>query len=876
MVERVKKSTVFLVVLSSALVFLVSSFMLTRNNAPRRIELPKEAVSKKILDNGLVVLVKNSPPKDLAAIHVRIKAGASLEAEYLGSGISHFVEHMVFKGTRTRPAGAIEREAKSYGGFLNGSVSPDMTDFYITVPKEYLSPALALLKDMLLNATFDTTEMEKERGVLLNEMRMNKDEPQTQLVRLLNENAYLRHPYRYPTIGYEGAFSRLTREDLVKYYTRMYVPNRMVVAIVGDVEAADTITKVENEFMDFRPSDYGVIDPGPQEPAQIDARSVEEEKPINLVYIAMGFHSTGLLSEDLFAMDVLAMILGRGDNSRLNTSVLKSKRLVHSIACWNYTPRDPGLFVITAIADKDNIAAAEDAIISEVNKIKRGDVGDRELESAKRMVLGDYIYSLQTIDGQASDISLNYLATGSYDFSRRYVEGIQAVSKFDVRRAADTYLKWDGLTNVKLLPQGAAKSGIAASEEPACDVLKMAVLPNGLKIVTREDAKTPTVSITVAVLGGLMIENGSNNGISNLLAEMMLKGTAARSEDKIVGAVEARGGRMGSFSGMNSFGLTMEILKDDLDASLDLLKDILTNSAFPQAQIDKEKILILAGIKEEDDDIFQRGFNAIRKEVFEGSTYAMRYLGNKDTVESIKRYDLLKFYKDYCVASNMVITISGDIRTESVMKSMRERFDTLRSAGSVIAARQPLDMEKMRSENIAMPKDQSLVLMGFKTVGVKSRDRYALDLLTSVLSGYSGRLFSELRDKRSFAYTLGCVQRSALDTGLMVFYVATTKEKVPEVKKALFEQIDAVRQSLVSDDELTLAARELCTNRRLAKQANSFFSATLALDELYGLGYGNLYKYEDEIGEVTKEDLKTVAEKYLNLDAYAEVVISPE
>jgi len=167
-------------------------------------------------------------------------------------------------------------------------------------------------------------------------------------------------------------------------------------------------------------------------------------------------------------------------------------------------------------------------------------------------------------------------------------------------------------------------------------------------------------------------------------------------------------------------------------------------------------------------------------------------------------------------------------------------------------------------------------LAGFETVDLKSPDRYALDVLGSILSGQSGRLFDTLRGKQSLAYTLGCVQRLGLDTGFLVLYVATTKDKIAQSKRALLNQIKDIKQRMVDDAELISAERELCTNYQLGTQTNMFFSSTTALDELYGRGYDNLYRYEGEINKVTKDDVKRVADKYLNLNAYAEVVVAPK
>ncbi len=813
-------------------------------------------------------------PQDPVAIYVKVMAGSSLEAEYLGSGISHLVEHMLFKGTKTRGPGEIEKEVKSYGGFTNGSVGPDITDFHVTVGPEYFPQGMALLKDMLLNARFDQGEFVKEKEVVLKEINLNDDEPQARVFKLLNQTAYMDHTYKYPVIGYADRFRALTRDDAVKYYKRMYVPNRIVVAVAGGIDEAAAIKGASDEFGDFRPPNYEVTGLSPVEPGQIATRVAEEEMAINLAYLAMAFHSTSISDEDLFAMDVLAMILGRGDNSRLNRILVKDKTLAYNVSCWNHTPRDPGLFAINAVLDVKNMESSQQLIIDEVRRVRETDVDDAELEIARRMVLSDYIFSLQTTDEQANDIALDYILTGSPDFSRRYVEGIQAVSKADIKRVAGKYLRPDGFTTARLLPLGTRILSPGTAVKPSKDEIKKFKLDNGLVILVREDRKTPTVSVSAAMRGGLETENKNDNGISNLVAGMLLKGTSSREESEIRGAVEAQGGEVSVFSGFNSFGITMEFLKTALDNDLAILKDVLTDSVFPPDEIAKAKALMIAAIRNEDDDIFQRGMNNLRAELFAGSPYAFRYLGEDDSVNAVTREDIIGYYRTYCVPNNMVISISGDVDAQDLIKKLKGLFADLKERNVVLPAVALTRIDEVKKRSLEMDREESLVMAGFRSVSVKDPDRYPIEVMVSILSGQSGRMFDTLRGKESLAYTLGCIQKVALDTGFIAFYVATVKDAIPHSKEALSEEIRSIRETLAGADELAAAKRELIAAHDLSRQTNAFYSATSAMDELYGLGCDNLYRYREEIEKVTREDVKRVADKYLDSNARAEVVIS--
>ncbi|MDP3791967.1 MAG: pitrilysin family protein [Candidatus Omnitrophota bacterium] len=836
-----------------------------------------EAVLRQVLKNGLTVLVKESAPKDLVTIDVAVRAAPKYEQEYLGTGISHLVEHMLFKGTAARKPGDIEKEVRSYGGLIDGAVSSDFTTYQLTVPSKNFAEAVRLLKDMLLNASFDPVEMNRERDVILKEVRMSEDDPEKKAILTLFFNSYIRHPYRYPAIGYEDLLNGLTRNDLVKYYNSRYIPNNIVIAIAGGVDCKDAIALIEKEFKDFRKPDYKASNTGGLEPPQIGKKLIEEEAPSTLSYMAMGFHSTGILSKDLFAMDVLSIILSRGNNSRFNKTLVEDRRVAHSISASNYTPEDPGLFIVSIILDKNNIEESSKLVLSEIDKIKNEGVTDSELETAKKMLLSDYILSKETIEGQARDLCESEIMTGVYDFSDRYIEGINKVTKSDIRRMALLYLNNDNLTEVRLTPKDeSVLKDIKVPKSSGEEKIEKKKLPNGLTVLARRSAKVPAVAVTIVFSGGLLIETKENNGISAFVADMMLNGTKSRKEADIKGAIENRGGQIEPFSGFNSFGINIVALKDDLDLALEIAKDVILDSTFPQDEIGKEKVLAIADIRDEDGDIFQYGGLLMKRNLFEGHPYGMRYTGEIETISSFKRDELLNFYHTYCVPNNMVISVSGDIEPEKVFQKVEALF---KSAPSRELQKKPLPEMlpgKIKKESFGMDRDQALLVLGFRTVGISNPDRYPLDVLDTLLSGMSGRLFSAIREKSGASYTLGCAQKLGLDTGFFLFYVATTKDKLELSKEKLYGEIKIIKDTAVSEEELNSAKKELVSSYKMLMQTNTSYSFQSALDELYGLGYDNLYKYEDQIKKVTKEDVKRVANKYFTLNAYTEIVIEPE
>jgi len=840
-----------------------------------QLDLTEAPVYKTILDNGLTLLIREQPGSGLACLEVRIKSGSIHEEEYLASGISHLIEHMIFKGTPTRDAATIERQVKSFGGTINGATSLDTTSYQITVLSGYLPDAADLLKDMLFNPSFDKDELTKEKEVIKNEMRLRRDDPSQRISQLLWERAYQKHPYRYPVIGYEGIFDRLTRDDVVRYHGMSYAPNNMIIAVVGAVDPQATKALLREKFGSLQMGRIRSV-AVPKEPPQIAKISYEEEAPINLSYVTLGFHSTSLLHEDLFALDVLSAILGEGNNSRLNTALVKESSIAYTVGVFNYTPEDPGLFLISTITEPERVGPVIQGILKEIKKVKHSPVADDELERVKNSVVGEYIFSRQVIQAVATDITTSEHLTGTDDFSRRYIAGIQAITPQDIQRVAAAYLGEDNLTEIRLNPRkaGQIRSAETRREISSDDAIQKTVLPNGLVILTRRNPNLPAVAISAAILGGLQVETKANNGISQFVSQMLLKGTQSLPEALIADSIQNRGGNITAFSGLNSFGISATLLKADFDHGIELIQDILTRSTFPQDQVEKMRTILKGAIKNEDDAPLQRGMNAFRKELFGGHPFGMRISGEPDTINGLQKADLEAYYRSWCAPNNMVISVSGDIDDDSVIQTISRLFNDFEKRNiPKIKLPAVVPAAEIRSSQIATDKEESVLIMGFATTGMKDKDRYPLELLSSILSGSDGRLSQDLREKFGLAYALGCTAGWGLDTGYFAFYVASSAKDIPAARGILLELLRSLENKGISDEELDLAKKRLSGDMRSSLQTNEFVSFHAALNELFGIGCQETFDFINKINAVQMGDIDRVIKKYLRPGAYTEITM---
>ncbi len=335
-------------------VALLGSVALLMMSAPARGE-DGEPV-RVVLDNGMTVILQENHRSPVVTIQAWVGAGSVTEGEFSGSGISHFVEHMLFKGTERRTVGQIGQEVKEAGGTTNAYTGNDKTVYHITFHGEHFDKALDIMADVLMNSTFEPEEVEKERAVIVKELGMNRDAPFRRLYRMAINTAYAVHPYKDPVIGYENLLRGLPRDDLVTYYERYYVPNNIIFIVVGDFKADEALPKIRDAFSGFERKS---ITPAtvPQEPMQKGIRERVEEFDITVAQSMMGFHGPSLHSEDLYPMDVLAIALGGGDTSRLYKELREKRGIVYTISAWSATPRDPGMFWITGSFEPENYEA---------------------------------------------------------------------------------------------------------------------------------------------------------------------------------------------------------------------------------------------------------------------------------------------------------------------------------------------------------------------------------------------------------------------------------------------------------------------------------------------------------------------------------------
>jgi zinc protease len=402
-----------------------------------------EEVERTVLPNGLTLILKPDRSAPLVSVQAWVRTGSIHEGDHLGGGLSHFLEHMLFKGTRRRQGREISAVIQAHGGYLNAYTTFDRTVYYADLPGEHAEVGIDLLADIVFNSTLPADEVEKERNVILREIDMGRDDPEQRLGEAIFETAFRCHPYRLPIIGHRDVFAGVSREALVAYYASRYVPNNVVVVIVGDIDLGRMKEAVGRHF-GAPPRARLAPAPVAPEPRQLAPRAEHRYEAVELTRAGVGWQVPGLDHPDAPGLELLGLILGNGDSSLLWQEVREKAGLVHviDVMCWN--PGTNGLFYVSFTCEPNKREAAFAAIDGVIARVVRSGIGVARLRKAMRQLVVGEINTRRTMAGQASRLGTAEVVVGDLGFTRAYFSRLKGLSVRELVRLVRQYLAGAG------------------------------------------------------------------------------------------------------------------------------------------------------------------------------------------------------------------------------------------------------------------------------------------------------------------------------------------------------------------------------------------------------------------------------------------------
>jgi zinc protease len=698
--------------------------------------------------------------------------------------------------------------------------------------------------------------------VIRREMAMGHDDPGDVIQHLLQATAFRQHPLRHPIIGHREVFDQITRADVHGFVQRHYVPNNAFIVIAGDVDTKAVLDSVNKLFGDWK---RRAFDPAllPDEPRQQGTRNAAKNFTTDLTRVALGWQIPGESHPDKPALDVLGFLLGSGRSSRLYQELREKKALAHWVWAGAWCAAECGLFTIEAECNPADTAKLRAGMNEVIEKMRASGPGRAELEKAVRATLSSQIRTLSTVKGQASSIGNGWLLAGSLDYPGQFLAAVSALTPDTIRDVARRYLVPDCVSTVLVGPDVESTKVTSGGGDGTHAKIQSFKLTNGLTLLVGENPRLPLVSMRANFLAGVPAETDLTAGVTQISAQMMLKGTKKRAAAEIASELENRGGQLSCTADAHRFVLGADVMRGDETGALDLLADLILNPALPQASLPDVKKRQIASIVEEKEDPLTVAMRKARREIFAGQPFHRTALGNEETVASLKLGDCRDMIRASLTTHNGVISIFGDVKAAEIKKQVEKAFAKLpKGPRHSTHSRTCHASAKPNAWTEHLDKEQAVIVIGFRTVGLEDPEVHALNLIDEACSDMGSRLFNRIREELGLAYYVGAQNFAAMGAGAFYFYVGTDPKKAKLAENELMAQINDLAANGLHADEIDRARVTWRSYWLRSQQGNPGMADTIAWNELNGLGWDHFQKLPGIMADISSKEIQRVAAKY--------------
>lgn len=863
------------------------------------------AIRETILPNGLKVLTKELRASPVVAVWTLYRAGSRNERPG-STGVSHLLEHMLFRSTSSMKTGEIDRLIQLAGGRYNAYTSYDYTGYHITLPSDRLETALRIEADRMLNCMLDPDELQKEIGVVLSELQGRLNDPEELLEETARAAAFLIHPYRNLIIGWKHDVQSLTRETVLDYYRTHYQPSNAVLVIVGDIHTESTLDVVRKYFGNL-PSAPPPPPVTAREPLQKGERRVVVKGAGSTAHLQAFFHTPAATHQDHYALAVLEGVLTQGKSSRLHRALVETD-LVATVSS-DYARRiDPGWFVFYLTA-RDGVShqRIEDAFTQALDRIRQEGVTDRELQKAINQVRADLTISYGSVSGVAGAIGRLEMTLGYREFDR-VLDRIRQVTVADVQRVAQTYFGPDHRTIGWFVPEGGAatstipaggrgsahrspeppvrlESEIGASRQGTGPASASAgrvvrhVLANGLTLIAAENRVAQSVAIKGYVLAGPVQDPPRKSGLATLTADLVTRGTLTHSAADLADRVDFLGATASIRAERETVGITAQMLTEHFDAVLDDLADCLRNPTFPADEVRKAHGQLTARLRREAEDPKSRAQRELFARLFPPDHPLHRNpAGNLEDVDGMTREDIVRFHEKHYRPDRTVLVVVGDISPDQALAAVGRAFGGWTPLGIAATARPPIPpVAGTARTTIPLPgKSEAIVMLGGNGITRDNPDYYAAFLANRILGGgdLNSRLMKALRQDGGMTYGVYSYFYPVLGERPWVVSLQTGPGMVDRAIAAAVAEARRLREHEVTPEELEESRAAAIGSLVLSMEDQMGMAFVLRDTELFGLGVDFPARFPADLRSVTPAQAQAAARKYIHPDRLVQIVVT--
>jgi zinc protease len=865
-------------------------------------------VKKIVLDNGLTVLTKEVHNAPVVTVHVWYNIGSRDEAPGV-NGIAHQLEHMLFKGTKDRPI-QFGRLFAALGSSFNAFTSYDHTAYYNTVEKNKLTSVLTLEADRMQNSTIDTEKLTGEKRVVISELQGYENSPGYRLNRAVKRAAFPTSPYGLTVGGTKADVEKFTTEQVKYYYDAYYAPSNATLVVVGDFDTADLTAKIQATFGKVPRRDLKVTPPKVVAAPKVPVRRITLKEPGTTQIFAGIYPLPSAVHPDVPALDVMNQILAEGRSSRMYQALVETGAAT-SINAGAANLAGSGWYEISAITEpKKSLPKLEAAIQQQIKILQSSGVTATEISRAKAQLRSSFLLGNRDIGAQARQLGNDQTTAGDYQFTDKYLAGVERVTAADVQRVAKKYLQ-EKLETIgyfqptKIDPKAAAAPDgkqttgnytPGAPVDPA-EVAKYlspldpdtssqtqslpqeVKLKNGLRVFLLPDSSTPTISLSGNIQAGTEYDSPNKAGLATLTAGNLMNGTTTKNALQIAKTLENRGAGLGFGASREAVSIGGSALSKDFPILLQTLGDVLQNANFPQQEFNFSRQRALTGLKLELDNP-----GSVARKKFQQTIYPKNHpFTNFPTAASLKgltNVDLQTFYRQHYLPSNTMLAIVGDFKVADAKRLLESSLGKWKTTSKPIKINYPAAQLPTKSilVNPAIPgKTQSITLMGNKAIDRKDPRYYSALVLNQILGGdtLSSRLGTEIRDRQGLTYGIYSSFAAGKRQGTFIISMQTAPEDAQKATNSTIALLKDMQAKGVLATEVDNAKRSISSSYTVDLASPDEIAGATLGNAVYGLDPSEIAEFPKKIQAVTLEQVNQVARELIQPDRFVIITAGP-
>lgn len=841
------------------------------------------------LKNGLTVYIIRDSRFPLVCTRLYVGTGSANETAEQ-AGISHVLEHMVFKGTEKRPKGQVARDVESLGGYLNAATSFDKTWYITDMPAKHWKTGMDVVKDMAFHPSLDPAELEAEKDVIVSELKGGDDTPTRRLFEDLQVAGLAHTVYGRPIIGFEKTIRAVTADDLRAYIRTWYQPQNMMLLVAGDIDPKAVLAHAEELFGDLK-NDAILPEPAPVrlEGAAGGPRVEVTRGPWNKVYLGIALPAPALGDQRSIDLDVLAYALGGDGTSQFYRKYRYEKQLVDSISVGNMSLDRAGLFYMVAQLDADKVEPFWQEFTRDLAALDAGKITPDVIERARFNYEDGMDRASETLDGLTSWKATVQFELGGPQGEANVRHALAAVDSARLRQAQDLWLRPDQVRVRVLAPEKAQLPDLDAILQrnwpaPAAERQKAAAvaekvgkreivdLGQGRTVILQPDRTIPYVSLEILRPGGNALLKSADQGLAQLTAATLTDGCGTRDLDAMERFVAERAASLSASAGVQSFTVSLTGPARFNADYFALLGDLLHKPTFAEKDVRRQADTLKAALVRRQDNPMSFMGSKINGFLFPGGQpYGFDGLGTAENQDRFGPGDVQAFWKQQN-AQPWILSVVGDFDREKVLAFARSL--PVPTASAVDVPQPSWGADKRLP--LSLPgRQQAHLLLAFHAVPLDHPDAPALMLLESVLSGQSGLLFNKLRDEQGLGYTVTAFYRSLPKAGFMAFYIGTTPRNLDVARQGFSGIIKDIKTELLPADLLAKGLNRMEGSYYRGRQSLGARADEAASERLLGQPQDFQKRLLEKAAKVTPEQLREVARKYLLVDNMYEVTLLP-